>query len=145
MAYGAIWIWSLIKNRVRHATKTLDFYHGSEHHRSRARHLHSDSLEWAKGSVIHIDIFDGGRAGDLMRRALRIEYEGALYHVMNRGDRRENIFLGDEDRLLFLKTLEEACGKSRWQENAYCLMSNHFHLVIETPSQMLVAAMAFFI
>ena len=63
-----------------------------------------------------------------MPRALRIEYEGALYHVVNRGDWRENIFLGDEDRLLFLETLEEACGKSRWQVNAYCLMSNHFHL-----------------
>jgi len=76
-----------------------------------------------------------------MPRALRIEYEGALYHVMNRGDRREEIFLGDEDRLLFLKTLEEACGKSRWQVSAYCLMSNHFHLVIETPMPTLVAGM----
>jgi REP element-mobilizing transposase RayT len=66
-----------------------------------------------------------------MPRALRIEYEGAIYHVMNRGDRREDIFLGDEDRRLFLKTLEEACGKSRWQVHAYCLMSNHFHLVLE--------------
>jgi REP element-mobilizing transposase RayT len=55
-----------------------------------------------------------------MPRGLRIEYEGALYHVMNRGDRRENIFFGDEDRLLFSKTLEEACGKSRWQVSAYC-------------------------
>ncbi len=43
-----------------------------------------------------------------MPRGLRIEYEGALYHVMNRGDRREDIFFGDEDRLLFSKTLEEA-------------------------------------
>ena len=76
-----------------------------------------------------------------MPRALRIEYEGALYHVVNRGDWRENIFLGDEDRLLFLETLEEACGKSRWQVNAYCLMSNHFHLVIETPMPTLVAGM----
>jgi len=47
VADGAIWIWSLIKNRVRHATKTLDFYHGSEHHWSRARHLHPDSPERA--------------------------------------------------------------------------------------------------
>jgi REP element-mobilizing transposase RayT len=67
-----------------------------------------------------------------MPRALRIEYEGAIYRVMNRGDRREDIFLGDEDRRLFLETLEEACGKSRWQVHAYCLMSNHFHLVLET-------------
>jgi REP element-mobilizing transposase RayT len=70
-----------------------------------------------------------------MPRALRIDYEGAIYHLMNRGDRREDIFLGDEDRRLFLKTLEEACGKSRWQVHAYCLMSNHFHLVVETQSK----------
>jgi len=47
-----------------------------------------------------------------MPRALRIEYEGAIYHVLNRGDRREDIFLDGEDRHLFLKTLGEACGKS---------------------------------
>jgi hypothetical protein len=80
-----------------------------------------------------------------MPRGLRIEYEGALYHVMNRGDRRENIFFGDEDRLLFLKTMEEAGGKSRWQVSAYCLMSNHFHLVIETPMPTLVAGMAWMV
>ena len=46
-----------------------------------------------------------------MARKLRIEYPGAIYHVMNRGDRREAIFLGDQDRELFLETLAEACGK----------------------------------
>jgi hypothetical protein len=63
-----------------------------------------------KGSVIHIDTFDGGTEGRRMPRALRIEYEGAIYHVMNRGDRREDIFLRDEDRRLFLKTLQEEPG-----------------------------------
>ena len=68
-----------------------------------------------------------------MPRPLRIEYEGARYHVMSRGDRREAIFLDDADRNEFLRTLGEACAKTAWQVHAYCLMSNHFHLVVETP------------
>ncbi len=76
-----------------------------------------------------------------MPRALRIEYEGAIYHVMNRGDRKEDIFFDDEDRRLFLRTVEEACGKGQWQIHAYCLMRNHFHMVVETPSPTLVAGM----
>jgi len=74
-------------------------------------------------------------------RKLRIEYEGAIYHVMNRGDRREDIFKGDADRELFLKTLGEACAKTGWQVHADCLMRNHFHLVVETPRANLVAGM----
>jgi REP element-mobilizing transposase RayT len=74
-------------------------------------------------------------------RKLRIEYPGAIYHVINRGDRREDIFRDDEDRLCFLSTLGEACQKTRWQVHAYCLMSNHFHLVMETPDANLVAGM----
>ena len=46
-----------------------------------------------------------------MPRKLRVEYEGAIYHVMNRGDRREPIFVDDQDRELFLETLGQACGK----------------------------------
>ena len=69
-----------------------------------------------------------------MPRELRIEYPGAMYHVLNRGDQREDIFLDDEDRQKFLATLEQACRKTEWQLHAYCLMRNHFHLVIETPS-----------
>ena len=68
-----------------------------------------------------------------MPRKLRLEYDGAIYHVLSRGDRREAIFLGDADRELFLRTLGEACKKTDWQIHAYCLMKNHFHLVIETP------------
>jgi REP element-mobilizing transposase RayT len=64
----------------------------------------------------------------LMPRKLRVEYEGAIYHVMNRGDRREAIFLGETDRDLFLETLSAACGKTGWQVHALCLMPNHFHL-----------------
>ena len=76
-----------------------------------------------------------------MPRKLRMEYEGAIYHVMNRGNRREDIFRDDPDRERFLATLAEACGKTQWQVHAYCLMRNHFHLVIETPQANLVAGM----
>ena len=61
---------------------------------------------------------------------------------MNRGDRREEIFADDHDRERLLKTLGETCGKTGWQVHAYCLMSNHFHLVLETPNANLVAGMA---
>jgi REP element-mobilizing transposase RayT len=61
-------------------------------------------------------------------RPLRIQYPGALYHLMSRGDRREAIFLDDADRNEFLRTLGQAIVKMRWQLHAYCLMSNHFHL-----------------
>ena len=76
-----------------------------------------------------------------MARKLRIQYPGAIYHVMNRGDRREAIFEDDEDRQRLLQTLTEACQKTGWQVHAYCLMRNHFHLVIETPQPNLVAGM----
>jgi len=76
-----------------------------------------------------------------MPRKLRIQYPGAMYHVMNRGDQREAIFRDDEDRQKFLATLGEACQKTEWQVHAYCLMSNHFHLVVETPQPNLVAGM----
>jgi REP element-mobilizing transposase RayT len=76
-----------------------------------------------------------------MARKLRIEYSGAIYHVMNRGDRREDIFRDDPDREAFLATLAEACGKTGWEVHALCLMSNHFHLVVETPQANLVAGM----
>jgi REP element-mobilizing transposase RayT len=77
-----------------------------------------------------------------MPRKLRIEYSGAMYHVMSRGDRRERIFLDDVDRQDFIKTLAEACQKTNWQVHAYCLMPNHYHLVLETPEPNLVAGMA---
>jgi len=76
-----------------------------------------------------------------MARPLRIEYSGAIYHVMSRGDRRQDIFRAPADRVLFLETLAAACGKTQWQVHAYCLMSNHFHFVVETPRTNLVAGM----
>lgn len=77
----------------------------------------------------------------VMPRKPRVQYPGAIYHVMSRGDRREDIFLTDVDRQDFLKTLAEACEKTGWQVHAYCLMGNHFHLVVETPNANLVAGM----
>jgi hypothetical protein len=59
-----------------------------------------------------------------MARKLRIEYAGAVYHVMSRGDRRDDIFQDDQDRQRFLETLGEACQKTGWQIHAYCLMWN---------------------
>jgi putative transposase len=76
-----------------------------------------------------------------MPRPLRIEYGGARYHIVSRGDRREDIFLSEEDRLVFLDTLGQACRKTGWQVHAYCLMSNHFHLVLETAQPNLVVGM----
>lgn len=80
-----------------------------------------------------------------MPRKLRLEYQGAIYHVMNRGDRREDIFFDEEDRKRFLVTLAEVCRKTEWQVHAYCLMRNHFHLVIETPQANLSAGMRWFL
>src|SRR5664279_1415282 len=79
-----------------------------------------------------------------MPRKLRVEYPGAMYHVMSRGGRYENIYLDDVDRQDFCKTLAEACQKAGWQVHAYCLMRNHYHVVLETPNANLVAGMAWF-
>src|SRR5947208_10643283 len=80
-----------------------------------------------------------------MPRKLRLQYPGAMYHLMSRDDRREKIFLDDVDRQSRrrgIKTLAEACQKTGWQVHAYCLMRNHYHLVLETPNGNLVAGMA---
>ncbi|WJW75450.1 transposase [Thiohalobacter sp. IOR34] len=68
-----------------------------------------------------------------MARPLRLEFAGALYHVTARGDRREDIYLDDEDRRDFLVLLGEVCNRYNWLVHAYCLMSNHYHLLVETP------------
>jgi putative transposase len=77
-----------------------------------------------------------------MPRQVRIQYPGAIYHVMARGDRREAIFRDDLDRRMFLAVLEEACGRTGWLCHAYVLMGNHYHMVLETPEANLVAGMA---
>jgi putative transposase len=68
-----------------------------------------------------------------MSRPLRIEFDGALYHVTSRGDRQEPIYEDDQDRRGFLDVLGSVVERFRWLCHAYCLMGNHYHLVIGTP------------
>ena len=76
-----------------------------------------------------------------MARSIRIEYPGAFYHVMARGNRRECVFLDDDDRRYFLKALSEACAMTGWRMHAWVLMGNHYHLLLETPEPNLVTGM----
>jgi putative transposase len=69
-----------------------------------------------------------------MARPLRIEYEGAVYHVTSRGNAGQQIFVDDEDRHGFLEILSDTVERFAWICHAYCLMSNHFHLLLETPA-----------
>lgn len=67
-----------------------------------------------------------------MARPIRIEYAGAVYHVTSRGDRREAIFWDDDDRLIWLEIFSEVCSRFNWRCHAWCMMDNHYHIVIET-------------
>jgi putative transposase len=75
-----------------------------------------------------------------MARQVRIQFEGAVYHVMARGDRRESIIGGDKDRRMFMETFGEACEKTGWLVDAWVLMSNHYHLVLRSEHQSLSRA-----
>ena len=68
-----------------------------------------------------------------MARPLRIEFAGALYHITARGNAQQDIYLTDDDREQFLEILQRVNDRHQWQCHAYCLMSNHYHLLIETP------------
>ena len=68
-----------------------------------------------------------------MARPLRIEFPGAVYHVTSRGNARADIFEDDNDRRLFLSILGQTAKRFNWLCHAYCLMGNHYHLLIETP------------
>src|SRR3990172_1833118 len=68
-----------------------------------------------------------------MSRPLRLEFPNALYHVTSRGDRQDAIFEDDQDRLLFLSTLGQVITRFNWVCHAWCLMDNHYHLLIQTP------------
>ena len=76
-----------------------------------------------------------------MARPLRIEFPGGLYHVTARGDRREDIYLCDADRQRWVDLLGEVCTRFNWFCHAYCLMDNHFHIVVETADGNLSAGM----
>jgi len=76
-----------------------------------------------------------------MARPLRLEYAGALYHLTARGNARADIFVDDDDRHRFLELLGKEIAQQGWRCYAYCLMDNHYHLLIETPEPNLVAGM----
>ncbi|MBU0621769.1 MAG: transposase [Gammaproteobacteria bacterium] len=76
-----------------------------------------------------------------MSRPLRIEFAGALYHVTSRGDGQEDIYLDDNDRELFLEVLENVGERFNWTPHAFCLMGNHYHLLLETPDGNLAKGM----
>ncbi|MCP4431439.1 MAG: hypothetical protein GY806_10705 [Gammaproteobacteria bacterium] len=68
-----------------------------------------------------------------MSRPLRLEFQDALYHVTSRGDRREDIYEDDTDRFAFLNILASVIDRFNWSCFAYCLMDNHYHLLVQTP------------
>jgi len=76
-----------------------------------------------------------------MARPLRIEYAGAVYHITSRGNERKPVYKSDQDRLNFLNTLQHVNKRYNWICHAYCLMDNHYHLLIETPDGNLSAGM----
>ena len=79
--------------------------------------------------------------GNTMSRPLRVEYPGALYHVIARGNAKQNIFLEDRDRRKFLAWLQDTCATHNILCHAYCLMDNHYHLLLETLDANLSVAM----
>lgn len=79
-----------------------------------------------------------------MARKIRIQFAGACYHIMSRGNKYEDIFISDKDRYSFLKTLGEVCERTGWKIHAYVMMSNHYHLLVETPEANLVDGMRWF-
>ena len=68
-----------------------------------------------------------------MARPLRLEFPHAVYHVTSRGNARQKIVRGDSDRQAFLSALAQVVDRFDWRCYAYCLMDNHYHLLIETP------------
>lgn len=76
-----------------------------------------------------------------MARPLRVQYEGALYHVIARGNEKQQIFIDDNDRLKFLSWLKDAIETHNLICHGYCLMDDHFHLLLETPDANLSIAM----
>ena len=69
-----------------------------------------------------------------MARAPRIRPAGGIFHITSRGNRRQEIFTDDIDREQFLAILGDVVGRYGWRCHAYCLMKNHYHLLVETPT-----------
>ena len=76
-----------------------------------------------------------------MARPLRMESEDGVYHVLNRGNYRADIFRAEKTKAAFLQCLDETCAKTGWRMHAWCLMSNHYHLALSTPQANLVEGM----
>lgn len=76
-----------------------------------------------------------------MVRPLRIEFAGAVYHLTGRGNEKKPVFLDDEDRKIFLDLLDEVNKRYCWACHAYCLMDNHYHLLVETLKETLSIGM----
>src|SRR6056300_867337 len=79
-----------------------------------------------------------------MSRAWRIEYEGAYYHLLSRGNQGRDIFRDDKDRLVFLDTVGEMSERFEMDVHAYVLMDNHYHLLVRTRKANLKKAMHWF-
>ena len=77
----------------------------------------------------------------VMTRPLRVEFPGAIYHVTSRGNAKQAIYIDDEDRGRFLDVLSMVVERFQWFCHAYCLMENHYHLLIETPQGNLSSGM----
>lgn len=76
-----------------------------------------------------------------MARPLRLELSGGVYHVTSRGDGREDIYLSDADRVAWLDVLGQVCARFNWVCHAWCQMTNHYHILIETPEANLAQGM----
>ncbi|MEC4669243.1 MAG: transposase [Nitrospirota bacterium] len=88
------------------------------------------SLEMGSGlAITHSTVL----ASSFVARPLRIEFPHAVYHVTSRGNARQKIVRHDDDRRRFLTTLAQVTDHFGWLCHAYCLMDNHYHLLIETP------------
>ena len=85
-----------------------------------------------------------GLCSCIMPRSLRIEYPGAVYHVLNRGNYRQNIFESDASKEAFEETLLKTCERTGWILHAFCLLDNHYHLCVETPDANLSVGMQWF-
>jgi len=91
---------------------------------------------------ISADMPSRPQQGDLpMTRPLRIDFDGAVHHVMNRGANHQLTFRDDEDRRLFLDIVGEAVRRFGIEVHAYCLMPNHYHLLLRSPSSQLSRAL----
>lgn len=96
-----------------------------------------------RGQTLHFVLAnrEAGRTVAGMARKLRIEAEGAVYHVIARGNYRTDVFAAEATKAAFLHCLDEACTKSGWLVHAWCVMSNHYHLCLRTPRANLVEGM----